>query len=176
MIKLSDFARVQGVTPRAVQRLFKKYKSEIEGHYEERGHNGTWLDLEAQSFIRERMKQQPIMVYDERALPFYDELQSIKEENVRLREKLTEAFEELAKSKEYQLRLQGKIMDQKLLAAKAAEAEMALTDTREQLRTAEEIAEMSTQEAEEAKKRAVEAEAEIDRLKKRNLWQRIFNK
>ena len=204
MIKLSDFARQQGVTSRAVQQMIKKYETDIEGHFERKGQDGTWIDSEAQEFLRSKMLKKPVVVYDETATPLLEELQRIKDENKQLRERYTEVLERLAQSKDYQLHLQTELMEQKLLAAKAAEAETALTDTRERLRTvegaavqarkkaveaesraetAEMIAEANAQEAERAKeaaeaalKRASEAEAEAERLRGRSLWQRIRNK
>lgn len=62
MIKLQDFARQYGVTDRQVQRLLKKYENELEGLYERKGPNGTWLSDEACEILRSKMKQQPIVV------------------------------------------------------------------------------------------------------------------
>ena len=204
LIKISDFARAQGVTPRAVQKLFKKYKTDLEGHFEEKGQNGTWLDEQAQEFLRSKMKQNPITIYDEKALPFYEELKREQAENRELREKLSEVLEKLSEAKDYQLHLQGELMEQRLLAAKATEAEqraseaeqkaaesekqaisarqkeieaeLALTAIEEENKTLSDVAEMNAQEAERAKAEAEALQAEIERLKKRNLWQRIFNK
>lgn len=65
MIKLQDFAHAQGVTDRQVQRLLKKYASELEGLYERKGPNGTWLSEKACEILRGKMKQQPIAVTGE---------------------------------------------------------------------------------------------------------------
>ena len=65
MIKLQDFARQQGVTDRAVQKILKKYESELEGLFERKGTNGTWLSDEACSVLRSKMKAQPTDVYDD---------------------------------------------------------------------------------------------------------------
>ena len=65
MIKLQDFARQQGVTDRAVQKLLKKYEAELAGTFERKGPNGTWLTDEACEILRSKMKQQPLTVYDE---------------------------------------------------------------------------------------------------------------
>lgn len=65
MIKLQDFARQQGVTDRAVQKQLKKYEAELEGLFERKGTNGTWLSEEACSVLRSKMKAQPIDIYDD---------------------------------------------------------------------------------------------------------------
>lgn len=58
--KLQDFAKQQGVTDRQVQRLISKYAAELEGLYERKGPNGTWLSEEACEILRSKMKQQPL--------------------------------------------------------------------------------------------------------------------
>ena len=60
MIKLQDFARQQGVTDRAIQKHLNTYAEDLEGLYERKGPNGTWLTDEACEILRSKMKQQPI--------------------------------------------------------------------------------------------------------------------
>ena len=64
MIKIQDFAKQQGVTDRQIQRLIKKYGAELEGLYERRGQNGTWLSDEACGFLRGKMKTNPVVILD----------------------------------------------------------------------------------------------------------------
>lgn len=64
-IKLQEFAKQQGVTDRQVQRLLKKYEAELEGLFERKGPNGTWLTDEACELLRGKMRQQPIAVFEE---------------------------------------------------------------------------------------------------------------
>lgn len=64
MIKLQDLAAERGVTDRAIQKLLKKYEADLEGHFERKGPNGTWLDDAAANFIRGKMKQQPVAIID----------------------------------------------------------------------------------------------------------------
>ena len=190
MIKSSDFARAQGVTPRAVQKLFQKYRGELEGHYEDKGHNGTWFDEVAQDLLRSKMKQKPVVLYDASASPLLTELEELKSENKKLKEDRSEAYRQLAESREYQLQLQAQLAEQKLLAAgkaeaehKAAEAELALEDMRreakmrcdeaqtaeeqraeaeERAKAAEDIAELNGQEAAAYKKYAEDLEAYLN--------------
>ena len=64
MIKLQDFARQQGVTDRAIQKHLKNYAEELEGLYERKGPNGTWLTEEACEILRGKMKQAPITIVE----------------------------------------------------------------------------------------------------------------
>ena len=73
MIKLQDFAKQQGVTDRAIQKHLKNYAAELEGLYERKGPNGTWLTEEACEFLKGKMKQQPMAVFDKD--PRLEELQ-----------------------------------------------------------------------------------------------------
>lgn len=59
MIKLQDFAREQGVTDRAIQKHLRKYEAELEGLFERKGPNGTWLTDEACEFLRSKMVTPP---------------------------------------------------------------------------------------------------------------------
>lgn len=61
-VKLQDFAAKQGVTDRQIQRQLKKYGAELEGLYQRKGPNGTWLSDEACTFLRSKMKQESILV------------------------------------------------------------------------------------------------------------------
>lgn len=62
MIKLQEFAKMQGVTDRAVQKHLKKHEKALEGHFQRLGPNGTYLDDFACEFIRERMLKAPIVI------------------------------------------------------------------------------------------------------------------
>lgn len=64
MIKLQDFATQQNVTERQIYRLLQKYADELQGLYERRGQNGTWLTDEACEILHSKMRQQPVIVSD----------------------------------------------------------------------------------------------------------------
>lgn len=176
MIKLQDFARQMGVTDRAIQKHLKNCEADLQGHFERKGPNGTWLDDYAQTFIQERMKQQPVVVYDDSASELVDANRKLEQENKELQKKLIEAYELLTAAKEQQLRLQGELTEQKLIAAKADAAELALTDARERAETAEAVAKTYEQERDRERARAEKVEAELETLKKRGFWARVFNK
>ena len=81
MIKLQDFAKECGVTDRAIQKHLVKYADELNGLYERKGPNGTWLSDAACDILRSKMKQQPIVVSDGSLARQAEEL---KAENVQL--------------------------------------------------------------------------------------------
>ena len=64
MIKLQDFARQQGVTDRAIQKHLKTYAEELDGLFQRKGPNGTWLTEEACEILRSKMKQAPAAVFE----------------------------------------------------------------------------------------------------------------
>lgn len=64
MIKLQDFARSQGVTDRAIQKHLKTYAAELDGLFQRKGPNGTWLTEEACEILRSKMKQAPTAVFE----------------------------------------------------------------------------------------------------------------
>ena len=78
MIKTSDFARENGVTPRAVRKLLQTYEAELEGHYERKGQSGTWIDEHAQEFLRAKMIQTPVVLYNESAAQVRGENDELK--------------------------------------------------------------------------------------------------
>lgn len=156
------------MTPRAVQKLFQKYRPELEGHYDDKGHNGTWLDDTAQELLRSKMKMKPVVLYDASASPLLAELEDLRRENEKLRNDNSDAYRQLAQSREYQLQLQAQLAEQKQLVAgkvesdrKAAEAELALEEARSQIQTIECIAEANGQEAEQAKAEAEELRRQL---------------
>ena len=71
MIKLNDFARQMGVTDRAIQKHLAKYADKLEGLYQRKGPNGTWLTEEACDILRSKMRQAPAAIVepDERVGP-----------------------------------------------------------------------------------------------------------
>ena len=219
MIKLSDFAKMQGVTSRAVQQMLKKYEKDLEGHFERKGQDGTWFDETAEKFLRSKMLKKPVVVYDETATPLLDEIQKIKDENKELRNQVLDVYEQLISAQDRAIdfqrqfiesdeKLRAALEEKRLLTAGKDEAEKALLAMRERAETAEDVAAATIKEADEVKAEATErihnaeiaaetavkgyeaakAEAErnaaeadelkaaLEAMKKRNLFERIFNK
>lgn len=55
-MKLSEFANVYKVSERHVRRLIKKYESDMVGHYEQRGNEGTFIDDVGVDILKSKLK------------------------------------------------------------------------------------------------------------------------
>lgn len=169
MIKLQDFARECGVTDRAIQKHLKTYASELEGLYQRKGPNGTWLTEEACEILRSKMRQQPIIVGDSST---HDELEATKKElaalqarHAALADRLSALAEwkaekamEIAAAEQRQLLLEEAQRDKKLLEGFVADAKAeiaVLTDEKgqaeEKARAAEKTAQAASEETQRAK-------------------------
>ena len=176
MIKLQDFARERGVSERAIQKHLKNNEDVLQGHFERRGKNGTWLDEYAQEYIRARMIQQPVVVLE-------DKTAELEQKNNELQEKLLFAYQRIDTLHEmHQARLE-ELNEQKLLAAKATYA-IEQADREAAARAdAEERARSEAARAAELEAKIAALESDVDAAKKENealrcrsLWQRIWNK
>ena len=148
MVKLQDFAKQQGVTDRQIQRLLKKYEVELEGLFERRNQNGTWLSDEACDILKSKMKTNPVVVIDDET------------------EKLRKRIEELEE------RMERKDLLIEKLQSRVEEKECYIEGIKkEQLLLEEQV-----KEAESERLRAENAEAELERLKGRSLLERIARK
>ena len=127
MIKLQDFARQQGVTDRAIQKHLKTYAAELEGLFQRKGPNGTWLTDEACEILRSKMKQAPVTVFepDARVNELMERVKVLEEKLERKEILLTASQETAQKAQDRVLELQEAAEKVKLLegAQKAAEGE-----------------------------------------------------
>lgn len=87
MRKIQEFARECGVTDRAILKHIKKYETELSGHIERRGGNGTWIDETAEEIIRSRMIKHPMIVND--AVNFAEENATLMKKNSELLQMVT---------------------------------------------------------------------------------------
>ena len=85
-VKLQEFAREQGVTDRQIQRQLKKYAAELEGLFERRGPNGTWLSEEACIFLKSKMKRDSFIA-KEREEQHLKQIESLKAEVDRFKQR-----------------------------------------------------------------------------------------
>ena len=166
MIKLQDFARECGVTDRAIQKHLKTYAAELEGLYQRKGPNGTWLTEEACQILRSKMKQLPITLSDGELVRQNAALEQVNKE---LNEELKEAYKEQA-----QLFKQLGEMNGLQARLEAAETErLALTEARDDYKAeaarARAEAEQLRNELEAAKERELA-------LKSRGFWARLLRK
>ena len=167
MVKLQDFAREMGVTDRAIQKHLKRYAEELEGLFERRGPNGTWLSEEACEFLRGKMKNSPIVVADNSLMLENDRL---KKEIERLHMKLEDKQDkiEILQEQNASLALAGAQI--KLLEADNAAKDKLITDTAKEAQEA--ILELS-----EVRKQFEDEkhllEQQIAALKKAGFWKRL---
>lgn len=87
----------RGVTERQIQRLLKKYEAELEGKFERKGQNGTWLTDEACEILVSKMKTNPTVVGDMEQYRENQQLKAEKEELLMENQRLHEAMENLNK-------------------------------------------------------------------------------
>lgn len=108
MTKLQDFAAQQNVTERQIYRLLQKYADELQGLYERRGQNGTWLTDEACEILHSKMRQQPVVVSDgslarqteelkAKNLELLEELHAVQADMIELQKQNTKLIAETAR-------------------------------------------------------------------------------
>lgn len=198
MIKLQDFARQMGVTDRAIQKHLKKYAAELEGLYQRKGPNGTWLTEEACEILRNKMRQQPIAVADAKTVSEKEaaeaEAKRLSKELEAARKLITEMAQwkadnamaiaaadqtklllestkmELAQEK--QAHADDNAANKLIIASKDAE----IQEVRENAQQAVQDCQNAQQDAADQRQRAEDAEAQIRALKNRNLWERMTRK
>lgn len=167
MIKLQDFARECGVTDRAIQKHLKTYAAELEGHFERKGPNGTWLDEEACQILRSKMKQLPPAVIDGETLRENDKLKKRVDE---LETRLSDKERLLALAQQQVQTAQDRVNELQLQAGKVLALEERLEGTKaEQKAKAEEYAHGLAQAAQEAAEavRAAQAAQELAEAEKK---------
>ena len=98
---------------------------------------------------------------------------------------LIEADTEAARARATEAEKRASVADQERKEAESAleklqgdfgESEKGRSEAEQRLRAAEDIAEMNAQEAERAKNETEALRAELESIKKRSFWQRLFNK
>lgn len=161
MKKLQDFAREMGVTDRMIQKHLRKYATELEGHYERKGPNGTWLDDEAQDIIRSKMRQAPVAIFEEdpRVNRQQKEIEDLREQ---LKKKDTVLYGLIDKNEA----LKSQLEDLKLLSDGKAEAEKKAADLELALTSAEKKAAESEDLAASIRKAKIEVEKDLEAVKK----------
>ncbi len=161
MIKLQDFARQQGVTDRAIQKHLKKYEDELEGLFERKGPNGTWLTEEACDRLRSKMKQQPIVIGEAQHL---DEIERLRAELDKCKDKIIALHEEHDSYVKHTTDLLNAAAEnQRLLDSSKAEKEKLQKVMEEQKAENEKLRNELTQAQEQAKQNAEDLEDEKTR-------------
>lgn len=153
MIKLQDFAASKGVTDKAIYKHLQKHQEALQGHFEKRGKNGTWLDDFACEYISSLMISNPPVIGDNLQ---QQEIERLSKENDELKNRLIYLQDKtLAMSEEVaSLKLENKDLQFRL--------ETSNEKDKEEL---EHKLELSDQEKEEAQIQAA-AQAEEARIQK----------
>lgn len=172
MIKLQDFARECGVTDRAIQKHLKTYADELDGLYERKGPNGTWLSDQACEILRSKMRQMPVVVGDSETQRMVEEL---REENRAVLKALNAAKDKIIEMQGAQARLEAAEKETTMLTGLLQDrnAEIrTLTEEKAQeaarAKEADRRAEQAERREQEAQNRADRAEAERNAEKARN--------
>lgn len=194
MMKIGEFASVYKVSERHVRRLIKKYESELVGHCVQQGNKGTFLDDAGVEILKGKLRTQ-FDIVSEGATS--DRERQLESTITQLSLKYAEAMERIAENagavalleaaKDNVEKLEVRVSEANERAEQAErqaaaaiqrklETELALEEAEERARTAEDIAEAEAQEAARANEKAASLEAELEALKKRGFWARVFNK
>lgn len=144
MTKLQDFAAQQNITERQIYRLLQKYADELQGLYERRGQNGTWLTDEACEILHSKMRQQPVIVSDRslarqaeelkaKNLELLEELHTVQADMIELQKQNTKLIAETARIS--LLEADNDVKTQKLAAAddEKQQLQAEITQLRQQL-------------------------------------------
>lgn len=185
MIKLQDFARQQGVTDRAIQKHLKNYAEELEGLYERKGPNGTWLTDEACEILRSKMKQAPITIIEpsEQEESLKAQIRDLERELFDVQKRYTDYVSQtttLLQTASRQISL-AEASEQNKKRADDLEAQNARLSADNEKKD-KSLAELETKlknasgELREALAREKDKDTKMEKLLKRNLWQRIWNK
>ena len=144
---LRDYAQEHGITLRAAQRHIKNHENDLSGHIVRYGPpRGTYIDEYAQEYIAGLLVGHPVEVMDN----------SLSDEIERLRSELEDA----------QRRIISLMEERNQLTERALQAEAAQA-------LAEATQEKQAERIQAAEERALQAEEMTQKLKGRNLWQRL---
>ena len=190
MIKLQDFARQHNVTDRAIQKHLKKYEAELEGHFERRGPNGTWIDDVGCAILRSKMKQQQVAVFEEDPrLEEYAERVRELEKMLTLAQQQTQAAQaQVAQLQEASAKVALLEADNEAARVARAEAEERANVAERERKNSEEALEQMRREAQfradkaqaaeeqriEAERRLEERERELEKLRNAGFFKRVF--
>lgn len=179
IITLSDYAKNNNISYEAVRKQVARYKTELDGHIIKDGRQQL-LDEEAVAFLDSKREKNPVVIINQDK---DDTIKALEAENKNLLQRIALLQDDLIKAKDLHIELQGKITEQQLLAERATAAEERAVTAEKENEILSDVVKINEQERAQAKaetaeamKRAEAAEAEAERLKKRNLWQRIFNR
>ncbi len=184
-ITIEELAEKHGKKQQAIRNYIDRYPEDLKGHYR-RENGSTWLDEFAVAFIESRLKPRKVdNIIINQALE--DKIRELQDKLIAAHEKNLELIEEketLRLQAEESLRLiEAHQKDQEQIQEELTatvnqneELHKQLQAEREARAKAEATAKASAEATETLQAQADEQAAELERLKKRTLWERIRNK
>lgn len=158
MVTIRDYAGQRGVTYEAVRQQIKRYRPELEGHIHQEGRT-QYLDDAAVAILDNYRAKNPVVVYEKGREDRIKELEAALDE---YKTRLISVQEQLLQMGDMRVQLQA-----------AETRQLLLEESREEFKARAAAAE---QEAAAAKAELDDARAELNRLKNRSFWQRVFGK
>ena len=183
MISIKDYAQSKGVTYEAVRKQIGRYSAELEGHISKTGKT-QMLDEYAVEFLDSKRNNNAVAVFNVQRNAEIDDLKAqVAEMEAQIeaaKAKVLEQAEELKKSAEKQLLLEADKSSIREEELKKREELMEKHAKREEEHynklsaKDEEIALLKAQ-LQTATDKVTAKNEEIEKMRKRTLWQRIFN-
>lgn len=179
LVTVEEYANNKGVTKSAVYKQIKRHAEELQGHIESKS-GKMWLDEEATGLLDEASnKSAPVLV----DMADKQRAEEIEAENEELKSQLGILREKMNTLMELNMSLTNEkiAMIEELTAAKALVEEHNNLKTKNEHLIEENARTQISLEAALKEKELLETKlntvsSEVERLQKRNLWQRILNK
>lgn len=176
IIKINDFAEDHGISLRAVQKKLSadKYRETLVGEFIRTTSDGTWLTQTAADFLAGTLRTQSYGVittdrYEKQIEELKEKLFSVQEQYTAYVSTTTPLLQKASE----QLALAERSEENRALAERL-QAEIG--DLRADKEKSEELLSEAQKTAQGLSEELTEAKEELERLKKRSLWERIRNK
>lgn len=179
LVTVEEYAKNKGVTKSAVYKQMKRHEDELKDHIENRA-GKMWLDEEATQLLNEASNKSAPILVDQADRIKYEELEA---RNRELESTIGDIKDRLQASMELNVSLSNEKtgMIEELTRARALIEEHNELKIRydeligDKTRTEIEL-EHEKKHNEELQNQLADEKSEVERLKNRNLWQRLLNK
>lgn len=166
-MRLAEFASSYKVSERHVRRLIQKYESDMVGHYEQRGNEGTFIDDVGVEFLKGKLRTQVDVVIEQPS----DRERQLEQTLMALSLRYADAMEQLAKNagavalleaaKEKELALEARVGQAEERALEAEADRLQMSGALEEMRRE---AQFRAEAAHEAEEQRIEAERRAQTL------------
>lgn len=184
-MKLSEFARIYGVSERHARRLLAENEADMCGHYERRGKEGTFLDNIGVDILKSKLSkthEMQVLSSSERERQLETNLTELSLRYAAAMEKIAEsagtaALLEAAKENGEKLEARAVAAEERAIQAEAdrlqavetlekvrLEADEQRVEAEKRAQAAEDVAELNAQEAERAKAEAEDLRAKLEQI------------